>query len=169
MTIVLVEGKSDEVALEVFARRLGITPPTILAMGGAHAATRVVADIRKASPNEHILGLVDVGELRAFSGVIDQVFVCDRDLEDELIRALGIEATLALIDDQGELSSFAKLQKQPAQRDRNITDQLRRFLHGRSGNKARYAALFAEAIELDRTPAPIRNLLEAASESYPAG
>ena len=165
MTIVLVEGHSDRVALEVFARRLGLATPTIQAIGGAHAATRVAAEIREKSPGERILGLVDIGERQAFAGVVDQVFVCDRDLEDELIRAFGIENTLALIDDQGEGVSFGKLQKQPAQRDRAVIDQLRRFLHGRSGNKARYAAIFAEAISIDRIPEPIREVIVTTANS----
>jgi hypothetical protein len=165
MTIVLVEGNSDRVALEVFARRLGFATPTIMAIGGAHAAARVVAGIRATAPHEHIVGLVDAGERRAFTGVIDAIFVCDRDLEDELIRAMGIETALCVIEQQGELGSFGVLQKQPAHRDRNVTDQLRQFLHGRSGNKARYAALFAEALELDRIPVPIREVLAAATDS----
>ncbi len=165
MTIVLVEGNSDRVTLEVFSRRLGIAMPSILAIGGAHAAGRVVADIRQANPHERGIGLVDAGERRAFAGVVDAIFVCDRDLEDELIRALGTDGALEVIDKQGELGSFRILQKQPAHRDGSITDQVRQFLRGRSGNKARYAALFAEAIGLDQVPVPIKEVLAAANES----
>jgi hypothetical protein len=74
-----------------------------------------------------------------------------------------------VIDQQGELGSFGTLQKQPAYRDRNVIDQVRQFLHGRSGNKARYAEHFAEAIEPDRIPSPIREVLAAATESEPQG
>lgn len=165
MTIVLVEGNSDRVALEVFARHLGMDVPPIMAIGGAHAASRVAANIRVITPQQHIVGLVDAGEQLAFLRAIDQVFICNRDLEDELIRALGIEATLNVIDKQHELGSFEKLQKQPAQRDRDVANQIRRFLHGRSGNKARYAALFAEAIAPDRIPLPIRDVLAATTQS----
>lgn len=167
MTIVLVEGNSDRVALEVFARRLGITMPTIMAIGGAHAAMRVATSIRETTPYERIIGMVDAGEQRSFARAIDEVFVCDRDLEDELIRALAIDATLRVIEHQDELDSFRTLQKQPAYRDRQLVDQVRQFLHGRSGNKARYAALFAEAIELRSIPVPIKDVLAAATDSEP--
>lgn len=167
MTIVLVEGNSDRVALEEFARRLGIAPPTIMAIGGAHAAARVAANIRETTPHQRIIGMVDAGEQRSFARAIDEVFICDRDLEDELIRGLGIEATLQVIEQQGELDSFRTLQKQPAYRDRPLVDQVRQFLHGRSGNKARYAALFAEAIDLNKIPIPLKDVLAAATGSLP--
>ncbi len=162
MTIVLVEGESDRIALEVIARRLNASPLTVVPIGGAHAAANAIAGILEDSPNEHLLGLVDIGERHVFEAVLPEVFVCDRDLEDELIRALGEEAALLVVEDQGELASFRTLQKQPAQRKRSTRDQLRQFLNGRSGNKARYAALFAEAIELDRIPGPLKNVIAAA-------
>lgn len=165
MAIVIVEGESDRVAIEVFARRLHLEPPTVIAIGGAHAIARVAPEIREEFPDDELIGLVDAGEQYAFEGVIARIFVCDQDLEDELIRALGVDGVLHVIDAQGELGSFRTLQKQPAQRDRSEIDQLRRFLHGRSGNKARYAALFAEAIPISRIPEPLKNVLAAATRS----
>ena len=45
-------------------------------------------------------------------------FVCEADLEDELIRALGPDAVEAVVEAHGELGSFRTLQKQPAWRGR---------------------------------------------------
>src|SRR5215211_2764048 len=41
-------------------------------------------------------------------------YVCVADLEDELIRALGVVSVEEMRDAQGELGSFGTLQKQPA-------------------------------------------------------
>lgn len=164
MTVVLLEGKSDRIALEVIARRTGMVLPQIVVIGGAHAAARISAEVRQQLPHERIIGLVDAGERRAFEAAVTQIFVCDRDLEDELIRALGTDGALRVIEAQGELGSFRTLQKQPAQRDQSLLDQIRQMLNGRSGNKQRYAALFAEATPLDRIPAPLLDVLAAANE-----
>jgi hypothetical protein len=94
--------------------------------------------------------------------VIDEVFVCEPDLEAELVRALGATAVEAVIAAQGELDSFRRLQRQPAQRVRSVEAQLTRFFGGRSGNKARYARLLAEALPPSRIPAPLAGVLAAA-------
>lgn len=74
------------------------------------------------------------------------------DLEDELIRALGVEAVEAVIEAAGEAHSLRLLAGMPAQRDWTREAVLRRFLGVRSGRKARYAALLVEALELGRVP-----------------
>jgi len=157
MTVILVEGDSDAAALEVIARRLGIPVPRILAVGGSKGARRAVASL----PGERVLGLVDAQERDDFARVIDEVFVCDPDLEAELVRALGTDAVEAVIAEQGELESFRRLQRQPAQRLRSTEAQLARFFGGRSGNKARYARLLAEALPLDGIPDPLAGILAA--------
>ncbi|HJQ90190.1 MAG TPA: ATP-dependent endonuclease, partial [Acidimicrobiia bacterium] len=87
-------------------------------------------------------------------------FVCVADLEDELIRALGAEAIVEIIDAQGELGSLRILQRQPFHRDRTIEQQLWRFMGTRSGRKSTYARLLVEALDLDRVPPPLDGLLE---------
>ena len=47
----------------------------------------------------------------------------------------------------------------PAQRGWTQEALLRRFLTSRSGRKARYAALFVEALDLDRVPRPLTAVL----------
>jgi len=78
--------------------------------------------------------------------------VCNADLEDELIRALGTSAAERLLDTQGELDSFRRFQNQPAQRANDVQAQLRRFMGTRAGRKIRYGSLLVDAIDLDRIP-----------------
>ncbi|RZI91847.1 MAG: ATP-dependent endonuclease [Microbacterium sp.] len=160
-TVIVVEGDSDRVAVEVIAARLGVTIPRVVVLGGAHGARRV----RAALPGVRLLGLVDVRERVLFDGEVDAIFVCDPDLEGELVRAVGVDAVLEVIAAEGELLSFHRLQQQPAQRDLPLERHLARFFSGRSGNKHRYAALLAEAVPLDRIPAPLAALVAAAAGS----
>ena len=88
-----------------------------------------------------------------------QVHVCTPDLEGELIRALGLERVQQIIDSEGELTSFRRLQRQPALRRRALEAQLGRFLAGRAGNKERYARLLVEALDLERVPAALDAVL----------
>ncbi|QIG39543.1 ATP-dependent endonuclease [Microbacterium sp. 4R-513] len=157
MTVVLVEGESDRVALEVIARRTGSVVPTVLAVGGSKGARRAAAEL----PYGSIVGLVDAPERADFERVLEVVFVCDPDLEGEFVRALGVAGVEAVIAAQGELESFRRLQRQPFQRGRPVEAQLARFFGGRSGNKSRYARLLAESVPLDRIPAPITGVLDA--------
>jgi len=157
MTIIVVEGESDRAALETLADRLGLGMPHVMAVGGSKGAARAVAEF----PGERLLGLVDAAERGDFERVLDSVFVCEPDLEGELVRALGIEGVEAVIAEQGELESFRRLQRQPAQRGRAAEQQLARFFGGRSGNKRRYAELLASALPLERIPPPIAHLLTA--------
>lgn len=90
-------------------------------------------------------------------------FRCDRDLEDELMRAVGTEGFLALIKAEGELRSFERLRGQPAQRERTTTQQLHRFIGSKGGRKERYGRRLAETLPLDRVPAPLDALLRWAT------
>ncbi|MBW9092751.1 ATP-dependent endonuclease [Microbacterium jejuense] len=153
--VVLVEGESDRVALETLAARMGIGMPAVLVVGGSKGARRAAG----ASTAERLIGLVDVGERADFERVLDTVFVCDPGLEGEFVRVLGVAGVEAVIHAQGELGSFRRLQQQPFQRGRPPEAQLARFFGGRSGNKVRYARLLAEAVPLDRMPAPLAGLL----------
>lgn len=159
MTVVLVEGESDRIAVEVLAERRGVRLPTVVVTGGAGGARRAVA----ALGGEPTVGLVDTAERDQMSGFVAHLFVCTPDLEGELVRALGIDAVLEIIEAQGEGASFRRLQHQPAQRGRPVEAHLRKFFGGRSGNKPRYARLLAGAVPLDRVPAPLDGVLQASA------
>ena len=87
-------------------------------------------------------------------------YVCDADLEDELIRALGADAVESVVAAEGDLASFRTLQKQPAWRGRPPAEQLRRFLGSGGSRKIRYASLLVQALDLTRVPAPLDGVLE---------
>jgi hypothetical protein len=157
-TIVFVEGASDRVALLRLAERQGrdlrAEGVDVVAIGGAHALGRLLASLD--ARNLKLVGLCDVGEAREFTRALDHVFVCDRDLEDELIRALGPAELERIIEEQGELHSFRTLQKQPFQRSRTLEHQLLVFLGNR---KIRYAPLLVDALDLSNVPAPLDGVL----------
>jgi hypothetical protein len=86
-------------------------------------------------------------------------YVCDADLEDELIRSLGADAVERVIESQGELGRFRTFQKQPAWRGRPTEQQLRRFIGTYSGRKIRTGALLVRALDLARVPRPLDGVL----------
>jgi hypothetical protein len=180
-TVVLVEGPSDQRAVEILARRLGrdlaAEGVTITSMGGATNITRFLMQ-HAAADGPRLLGLYDCAEQWHFrrglarAGYGDGLdgdalerlgfHRCVTDLEDELIRALGTDAVLQVLEAHGDLPSFRILQRQPAHRGRPEAAQLRRFLGTHSGRKLEYAGLLAEALDLARIPRPLRLLLARA-------
>jgi len=178
-TVVLVEGLSDAAAIQVLAERRGRELRTegvsVVAIAGAKNIRRFLEHYGPRGLGVELAGLCDEREERDFRHGLERAgvatvrstdaleasgfYVCRSDLEDELLRALGPEGVEAVIDAQGELASFRILQKQPAQRERSLHDQLRRFIGGRSGHKLRYARAFAAAMDLSKVPAPLDRLL----------
>ncbi|TCK22731.1 ATP-dependent endonuclease [Pseudonocardia endophytica] len=182
--LVLVEGESDRAALvELAGRRgspggarsggdaLGGAPYGGIASGGVALVvmsgyTNVARELRRAGPADRVAVLCDRGAeafvARAVSrvGVEAGIFVCDEDLEDELIRALGTDAVLAIVDAEGERDSLRRLQNQPAHRHGDLRSQLRRFLGSKAGRKERYAPLLAAALPLDGVPGPLADALD---------
>jgi hypothetical protein len=98
---------------------------------------------------------------QARGGQAGGLFVCVADLEDEMIRALGAAAVQELIEAAGESGPFRTFTRQPSQRSRPRSQQLRRFVGTRSGRKVRYAHLLALALDLRRVPEPLDGLLAA--------
>lgn len=178
-SVVLVEGISDQIAIETLARLQGRDLATegvvVVPIGGAHAVARFLAQFGPGGTGVRVSGLCDAAEERHLCGALARsgtarpltrpeleragFFVCDRDLEDELIRAVGPEALEALLDEQGDLSSFHTLQKQAAWRDAGFGDQVRRFLGSGARRKLRYASLLVLALDLERQPEPLRGVL----------
>src|SRR5690606_1571378 len=85
-------------------------------------------------------------------------FVCRRDLEDELIRALGVEECLRLLDGMGLAHRFRSFSRQRAWSDRSVEDRLHRLAGVASGRKIRLAREMARALPPDRVPPPIAAL-----------
>ncbi|HSB87597.1 MAG TPA: TOPRIM nucleotidyl transferase/hydrolase domain-containing protein [Ilumatobacteraceae bacterium] len=178
-TIVLVEGASDRIALETLASRRGRDLASegvqLLAMGGSKSAGTFLDRFGPKGLDKRVAGLCDAAEERDFQRGVHRsglgndptraemevlgFFVCVLDLEDELIRALGVDAVEAVVEDQGDLASLRIFQKQPAQRGRSPEAQLRRFMGTRSGRKVNYARLLVEALDLECVPRPLDRLL----------
>jgi hypothetical protein len=85
-------------------------------------------------------------------------FACVEDLEDELIRAIGPDTVLDVIQTRGELEPFRILSKQPEWRERPVEEGLRRFL-GNSYRKTEYAPLLVAALDLSEVPRPLDGVL----------
>lgn len=189
-TVVLVEGISDQLAVEALAERQGrdLTAEgvVIVPIGGAHAITRYLARFGPPGSHRPILGLCDAGEEPFVRRALEAAgfgrphsraeleragfFVCDLDLEDELIRAGGQEAIETLLRSQGDLGSFETLRRQPAWRAEGFDAQLRRWLGAGASRKLRYAGLVVRSLPLDRMPRPLTALLAATTDpSRPAG
>lgn len=177
--VVLVEGRSDLVALHALAERSGRCLDSegieVVAMGGITNTRAFASRFGPRGLGISLAGLYDAPEeaqLRyglAAAGLGAALqpdglpalgfFACSVDLEDELIRALGVEAVEAVIEKAGETTSLRRLAGMPVQRDWTRTAVLRRFLGARSGRKARYAALLAGALHPGRVPEPLAALL----------
>ena len=83
-------------------------------------------------------------------------YACERDLEDELTRAVGPDGMERVLAEQGELRAFRTYQKQPAHRSRPLEEQLHGFMWNR---KQKYAVLLVEALDLERVPRPLDRVL----------
>ncbi len=168
MKLILVEGESDRLALEALARRRGrdldAEGISIRAIGGAHAIRREVERLHR---HARLTGLCDAQEEPHFrnafeaAGLAGSVFVCDRDLEDELIRALGVGAVEEVLVARHELGLFRSFQQQPAWRGREPAEQLRRFFGTYSHRKIEIGAMLVNALDLDRVPRPLDGVLAA--------
>ncbi len=180
--VVLVEGRSDQAALEALARRRGrdlaAEGVVVVSVGGATTIGRFLDHFGPAGLDLTLAGLCDAGEVGAYEralqraglrGDLEQLgfHVCHADLEDELIRALGAEAVEAVIDAEGELRSLRTLQQQPAQRGRPVEAQLHRFLGSKGGRKVRYGRLLVEALDLADVPRPLDAVLDAVGAEPP--
>ena len=173
--VVLVEGESDRNALEALAARRGrdlaAEGIAVEPIGGAQAVGRFLERFGPRGLDLRLACLYDAGEEPAVRRCLERAglgadltraamerrgfYACVDDLEDELIRSLGVPAVEEVVAAQGELRSFRILQRQPAQRGVPIERQLRRFLGTHSGRKIHYGRVLVEALDLARVPRPL--------------
>ena len=179
--VVLVEGVSDQIAVETLARRRGrdlaAEGVAVLPVGGAHGAARYLRRFGPQGTGARLTGFCDAGEAHIVRrGLVSAglgtagsdadlarlgFFVCIEDLEDELIRAVGPARVTEVFAAHGDLGAFRTIQRQPAWRGKDEAAQLRRFLGAGAQRKLRYARLLTEAVSLDRVPPPLAALLTA--------
>jgi predicted ATP-dependent endonuclease of OLD family len=191
-SVVLVEGVSDQRAVEALAQRHGRNLEaegiSVVPMGGAQAIESFLERFGPQGLDVRLAGLCDAAEEGHFRRGLERVglgsnltradmerlgfYVCVADLEDELIRSLGAAVVERVIDAQGDVESFRTLQKQPAWQGRTKEEQLRRFMGSGGSRKIRYARLLVEALDLTQVPRPLDGVLAAsdtANEEPPQG
>jgi OLD-like protein len=177
--VVLVEGISDQIALETLAERRGrdldAEGISVVPMGGAQAIGRYLNLFGPRGLDVRLAGLYDAGEEREFRRGLEQAglgsnltrgdleglgfYVCVADLEDELIRALGAPSVQHVVEAHGDLGPFRTLQRQPEWRGRPVEEQLRRFMGSGGRRKIRYASFLIEALDLAEVPRPLDLIL----------
>jgi hypothetical protein len=173
--VVLVEGVSDQLALEALAERRGrnldAEGVSVVPIGGSKNIANFLDLFGPEGFDARLAGLFDVAEEADYQRGLERAglgskltradmeglgfFACVADLEDELIRALGADAVEQVIDSQGDLESFRSFQRQPAWRGRPIEEQLHRFFGTHSGRKIQSGALLVGALDLARVPRPL--------------
>jgi hypothetical protein len=141
--VILVEGVSDQLAVEALAARRGRDLEqegvAVVPIGGAGNIRRFLEEL--VPQGIRLAGLCDAAQERGFrqAGLERAgVFVCDADLEDELIRSLGTARVEQIVESQGEL---------------------RRFLGTRGGRKIQYAPVLVGALDLAEVPQPLDGVL----------
>jgi len=177
--VILVEGLSDQAAVGTLAARRGRDLDTegvfVVPMGGATNIGHFLDLFGPRGLGVALAGLCDEGEegdvrrglaragldpgpARADAERLG-FYVCVADLEDEMIRSLGAARVEQLIEAEGELTPFRTFCRQPAQRNRSLEQQLRRFMGTRSGRKLHYARVLASSLDLARVPRPLDRVL----------
>lgn len=172
--VILVEGPSDQVAVEVLAERRGHdldrSGVEVVAIGGA---TNLRAFLETYGPDVRLAGLGDIGEVALYGRTLSRADVsrgpsrqdleeagfhmCVVDLEDELIRALGATKTRSIVERDDTPGSFRSYQRQPAHREEPLDTQLRGFV---TNWKIEYARLFVGELNLSHVPRPLDAVLD---------
>ena len=177
--VILVEGTSDQAALEALAERrgrvLGAQGIAVVPMGGATNIGRFLELFGPRGLDVRLAGLCDAAEEGYFRRALERAgvgsplsradmealgfYVCGADLEEELIRALGVAAVERVIRAQGEIRSLRIFQQMPAWHGESPERQLHRFMGTRSGRKSLYARLMVSALDLTQVPRPLDRVL----------
>ena len=172
-SVVLVEGVSDQRAVETLARRRGrdleAEGVVVIPIAGATNLARFLEILGPHGCDLALSGLCDQAEAAEFANALARggvgdpddlaalgFFVCVRDLEEELIRALGVDAMLSIIESEGHLRRFRTYQVQAVHHDKRIDEQVWRWL---GNHKIRYAPLMVGALALDRIPPQLDGVL----------
>jgi hypothetical protein len=179
--VVVVEGPSDQIAIETLARRRSIDLEAervrVVCLGGAHKIGAFLGELG-ARDGARIGGLCDAGEEPVFRRALERAgfgadltrtdlenlgfYVCDADLEEELIRAVGVPRVEEIIGANDDFHRFRTLQQMPEWRGRATEEQLRRFMGSGGRRKIRYARYLVDALDLGRVPRPLDRVLARA-------
>jgi hypothetical protein len=178
-TVVLVEGISDQAAIDAVAQRRGrnleTEGVTTVAIGGATKIGRFLDLLAPQHFHVKLAGLYDIGEERYFRRALERAgfasdltradmerlgfYMCNADLEEELIRSLGVEGVLGVMAAEGDLWKFRIFARQPEWHERSPAAQLRRWLGTTARRKQLYARLLVNSLDLNPVPEPLEQLL----------
>ncbi|MFI8965762.1 TOPRIM nucleotidyl transferase/hydrolase domain-containing protein [Streptomyces sp. NPDC053493] len=162
--VVLLEGPSDVAAVDALAvrrgRDLAAEGVCVLPIGGAMAVGRFARLLGPSGLGLRLTGLCDERESPYYARGLERqrFFVCAADLEDELIRALGVERVAELVRAEGDERALRTFLRQPAQQGRPEQQRLRRFFGTKKGRKIHYGRVLVDALDADRVPAPLEDL-----------
>jgi hypothetical protein len=187
--VVLLEGRSDVAALQALLARDACVADArvgesrgdhvrLVDMGGVTNVRRHLVELVRGASGDvagpRVLCLGDAAEApflaRALAAVGRPVgsradmavlgfHVCDRDLEEELVRALGADRVQEVLAGLGLLDRFLTFRRQPAWHGRPVHDQLHRFAGTTSGRKLVVAHALISALTPDQVPAPLAALV----------
>ena len=184
-TVVVVEGLSDQLAVQALAERreidLAAAGVQVVQLGGAHRIGTFLDQLSRTSDGLRLAGLCDAGEEPVFRRALERAgfgrdltrvrmeqlgfYVCVEDLEDELIRALGAAAVEEIVRANGDIRRFRALQQMPAWRSAATEAQLRRFMGSGAGRKIRYARFLIDALDHESVPRPLDRVLAHAVDT----
>ena len=176
--VILVEGVADRLALLTLARRqnrnLDSEQTSVVAL---HGAGTIGSFLRLLGPNGlklKLAGLCDEDKESDWIKKLEQngfgsgltrstlaslgFFVSVRDLEDELVRALGSAEVEKVVDAQGETATLSTFAGQPDKKGKPLDEVLRLFLQSRD-RKVRYAPLLVEALDMAKVPQVLDEVL----------
>lgn len=176
--VIIVEGISDALALRAFSRRLGRSLDaegvTLLSADGGGGLDAYLKLLGPAGLGLDVAGLCDADQEAQWGKWLEDAglgqsldragmealgfFVCDQDLEDELIRAVGLTGVEHLVAAEGEDQALQTFAQQPQQAAKPRQDVIRAFFR-KQGRKARYAPLLVDAVPAGQEPRPLTELL----------
>lgn len=174
-TVVFVEGPSDYLAVREAARRSGVDLDARgVAIVSLQGAGLLAIYLKLLGPNGLDLKLLGLCDLDAEADwqtkltaagvpVADRAtmnasgfYVCDTDLEDELVRALGDAEVQAILTQENEAANFAAFASDPARQGLSLSEQLVAFARKR---KVRWSPRLAAGLTAATAPPPISDLL----------
>jgi hypothetical protein len=176
--VVLLEGVSDVVAVRSAAATAGVdlSRCRLVDMGGiTNVRGHLVGLADAAGGGAPVLGLCDAAEAHVVVAALRSwdrsargpgdlpargFFVCEADLEDELLRALGATRAIGVLSRLGLQGKLEALRRQPAWRERPVHDQLHRFAGVASGRKALLAGALTAELAVEELPEPLALLVE---------
>lgn len=174
-TVMFVEGPSDFLALRVAARTMHVDLDArgvaVVSLQGAGLLGTYLRLLGPEGLDLDITGLCDADAETDWQATLSAAgipvtdraamnaagfFVCEADLEQELVGALGEPTVEAVIVQEGQAARLTRFVDTPERRLLSRAEQLAAFARN---NKTRWAPRLAEELSAATVPAPLQDLL----------